>query len=161
MLRAHVETTVSFAGSDTEQRRANVPLDALQQIVRNAVMHRTYQATNAPVRVTWFDDRIEVQSPGGPYGVVDAATFGQPGMTDYRNPNLAGVLGQVGFVERFGVGLPTAQALLRQNGNPPLGTGGHCDLRQRHHPVTGMTPGELARRILHAVGRGALVPGVS
>jgi len=120
VLRAHVETTISFAGSETEERRANVPLEALQQVVRNAVMHRSYEATNAPVRVTWFNDRIEVQSPGGPYGLVDAASFGQPGMTDYRNPNLAGVLAQLGFVQRFGVGLPTAQARLRQNGNPPL-----------------------------------------
>ena len=31
-------------------------------------MHRTYEATNAPVRVSWFNDRIEVLSPGGAYG---------------------------------------------------------------------------------------------
>ncbi len=120
VLRAHVDTSVSFAGPETEERRANVPLEALQQVVRNAVMHRAYEATNAPVRVTWFDDRVEVQSPGGPYGLVDASNFGQPGITDYRNPTLAGVLAQLGFVQRFGVGLQTAQARLRQNGNPPL-----------------------------------------
>lgn len=120
VLRAHVDTRISFVGPDTEERRANVPLEALQQLVRNAVMHRTYEATNAPVRVTWFDDRVEVQSPGGPYGLVDVANFGQPGITDYRNPTLAGVLGQLGFVQRFGVGLQTAQARLQQNGNSPL-----------------------------------------
>lgn len=120
MLRAHVETAVAFVGPDREERRASVPFEALQQIVRNAVMHRTYEATNAPVRVTWFDDRVEVQSPGGPYGLVDASNFGQPGITDYRNPTLAGVLAQLGFVQRFGVGLQTAQARLGQNGNPPL-----------------------------------------
>ncbi len=41
------------------------PLVALQQLVRNAVMHRAYEITNAPVRVTWFRDRVEIQSPGG------------------------------------------------------------------------------------------------
>jgi len=120
VLRSHVDTRISFVGPDREERRANVPLEALQQLVRNAVMHRTYEATNAPVRVTWFDDRVEVQSPGGPYGLVDVANFGQPGITDYRNPTLAGVLGQLGFVQRFGVGLQTAQARLQQNGNSPL-----------------------------------------
>lgn len=120
VLRAHVETAVSFAGPATEERRANVPFEALQQIVRNAVMHRTYEATNSPVRVTWFHDRVEVQSPGGPYGLVDEANFGQPGVTDYRNPTLAGALAQLGFVQRFGVGIQTAQARLRANGNPPL-----------------------------------------
>jgi len=120
VLRAHVDISVSYAGPDVEQRRANVPMEALQQVVRNAVMHRAYEATNSPVRVTWFDDRVEVQSPGGPYGLVDAANFGLPGVTDYRNPTLAGVLGQLGFVQRFGVGLQTAQARLRDNGNAPL-----------------------------------------
>ncbi len=120
VLRAHVETAVAFVGPEREERCASVPFEALQQIVRNAVMHRTYEATNAPVRVTWFDDRVEVQSPGGPYGLVDASNFGQPGITDYRNPTLAGVLAQLGFVQRFGVGLQAAQARLSQNGNPPL-----------------------------------------
>lgn len=67
-----------------------------------------------------FDDRIEVQSPGGPYGLVDASNFGQAGVTDYRNPTIAGVLAQLGFVQRFGVGLQVAQARMAQNGNPPL-----------------------------------------
>lgn len=120
VLRGHVETAVSYAGPETEERRANVPLEALQQVVRNAVMHRTYEATNAPVRVTWFDDRVEVQSPGGPFGLVDDGNFGQPGVTDYRNPTLAGVLAQLGFVQRFGVGIQTAKARLQANGNPPL-----------------------------------------
>lgn len=65
MLRAHVDTAVTLIGPTTEQCRPNVPIEALQQLVRNAVMHRTYEATNAPVRVTSFDDRIEGQSPGG------------------------------------------------------------------------------------------------
>lgn len=119
-LRAHVDTQVSFTGSRTEQRRANIPFEAVQQIVRNVVMHRTYAATNAPARITWFDDRVEVLSPGGPYGLVSIDTFGQPGVTDYRTPTIAGVLAQLGFVQRFGVGIETARARLRTNGNPPL-----------------------------------------
>ena len=67
-------------------------------------MHRTYESTNAPVRVSWFSDRIEILSPGGPFGAVTADTFGQHGITDYRNPNLA--MRTLGFVQRFGVGIP-------------------------------------------------------
>lgn len=119
-LRAHVDTAVSFVGTVTEERRPSVPIEALQQLVRNAVMHRTYEATNAPVRVTWFDDRVEVQSPGGPFGLVDVANFGVPGLTDYRNPTLAGVLAQLGFVQRFGVGIQVAREVLKANGNPAL-----------------------------------------
>lgn len=92
VLRAHIDTEVRFAGAMTEERRASVPFKALQQIVRNAIMHRAYDATNAPVRITWFDDRVEVQSPGGPFGAVTAENFGRPGVTDYRNPTLASAL---------------------------------------------------------------------
>lgn len=83
-------------------------------------MHRSYEATNAPIHVYWFDDRIEVSSPGGPFGAVTEATFGQPGVVDYRNPNLADALRVLGFVQRFGVGIATAERALHENGNPPL-----------------------------------------
>ncbi|HLQ36826.1 MAG TPA: ATP-binding protein, partial [Planctomycetota bacterium] len=58
-------------------------------------------------------------SPGGPFGVVTAANFGQPGVVDYRNPVLAEVMKVLGFVQRFGVGIATARSLLQKNGNPP------------------------------------------
>ena len=58
------------------------PLEALRQITRNAVMLRTYEATNAPIHVYWFGDRIEVMSPGGAFGVVTIERFGEPGLVD-------------------------------------------------------------------------------
>ena len=82
-------------------------------------MHRTYEATNAPIRISWFSDRIEIVSPGGPYGIVNAGNFGQPGITDYRNPHLAEALKVLGYVQRFGVGIASARKLLKENGNPP------------------------------------------
>lgn len=119
-LRAHILTRVDFTSFDREARSTNYPLGALQQIVRNAVMHRQYEATNAPTRVTWLADRIEITSPGGPYGVVTKENFGRPGFTDYRNPNLADAMKVLGFVQKFGVGIATARRLLRDNGQPDL-----------------------------------------
>ncbi len=58
-------------------------MTAIHQIVYNAVMHRTYEETNAPTRVYWYNDRIEITSPGGPYGNVTPENFGKPGITDY------------------------------------------------------------------------------
>lgn len=118
-LSAHNRTAVDIVSADRERRAPLYPMPALQQIVRNAVMHRSYEATNAPVRVTWYDDRIEMQSPGGPYGAVTPENFGQPGVADYRNPSLAEALRVLGFVQRFGVGIATARRELQENGNPP------------------------------------------
>ena len=63
-LAAHNRTAVDFTTGVVEQRTELYPIPALQQITRNAVMHRTYEVTNAPIRVSWFNDRIEVLSPG-------------------------------------------------------------------------------------------------
>lgn len=118
-LATHNRTSIDLTSGPVEKRRQPYPLPALQQLVRNAVLHRTYEATNAPVRVSWYDDRIEIISPGGPFGIVTAENFGLPGVTDYRNPNLAEALRVMGFVQRFGVGIATARQALARNGNPP------------------------------------------
>jgi len=120
-LRATLATAVDFtSGSTVEERRSAYPLVALQQLARNAVMHRTYEHTNAPVRVYWFDDRIEITNPGGPFGSVTQANFGLPGFADYRNPSIAGVLKTLGFAQRFGFGIADARKALAANGNPAL-----------------------------------------
>lgn len=118
-LASHNRTAVDFKGGERERRSQTYPMPALQQIVRNAVMHRSYEATNAPVRVTWYDDRVEITNPGGPFGTVTVENFGRPGISDYRNPNVAEALRVLGFVQRFGVGIATARRELETNGNPP------------------------------------------
>ncbi len=119
-IKSHNRSHVDIRASDREIRSTPYPVVALQQLIRNAVMHRTYENTNAPVRVFWFNDRIEISNPGGPFGVVTAENFGQPGITDYRNPNLADAMKVMGFVQRFGIGIQTARSELGKNGNPPI-----------------------------------------
>ena len=117
-LRGHNPVSVDILSGPTERRSAPYPLPALQQIVYNAVMHRTYEASNAPARVNWFNDRIEVISPGGPYGDIIAANFGRAGLTAYRNPNLADAMKSLGFVQRFGAGIAIARRQLQDAGHP-------------------------------------------
>ncbi len=111
-LEAHNLRSVQFTQVNKEFRAEEYPQIALRQLVRNAFMHRSYEATNAPVRVYWFDDRIEIHNPGGPFGSVTQENFGQPGVTDYRNPNLAEALRALGFVQRFGAGIAIARKAL-------------------------------------------------
>ena len=118
-LAAHNRTAVDITSSPTEIRESTYPLPALQQLTRNALLHRSYEGTNAPTRVYWFDDRIEILSPGGPFGSVTSETFGQPGFTDYRNPVLAEAMRVLGLVQRFGYGIPAARTQLAKAGHPP------------------------------------------
>ena len=118
-MRGQIRTSVEIGSETAEVRRSTYPLDALSEFMRNAVMHRAYEATNTPVHLSWFDDRVEIVSPGGPFGDVDAGSFGEPGVLGYRNPNLAEAMRVCGLVQRFGVGIPMARRALRDNNQPP------------------------------------------
>jgi ATP-dependent DNA helicase RecG len=79
-------------------------------MVMNAIVHRDY-ASNTPTRIAHFIDRIEILNPGGLYGDMRAEDF--PGFTAYRNPVLAEIARNLGFVNRFGRGVPRTQEALR------------------------------------------------
>ncbi|MBF0623895.1 MAG: putative DNA binding domain-containing protein [Magnetococcales bacterium] len=90
---------------------------ALRELFHNAVTHRDYASTS-PIRFYWFRDRIEIQSPGGLFGMVTRETLTR--RNSYRNPVLAEALKTMGYVNRFGYGIQRAEALMKDNGNPPL-----------------------------------------
>lgn len=77
-------------------------------------MHRDYE-TNAPVQFYEYDDRIEIQNPGGLYGKVSPANF--PNVSDYRNPFIAEAMKVLGYVNRFSRGVYRVQKELVENGN--------------------------------------------
>lgn len=119
LLKTNIQTSADFTTGAVEVRTPDYPIVALQQVLRNAILHRTYENTNAPIRLYWFSDRVEVQNPGGPYGQVTKSNFGQPDSSDYRNPNIAAVMKELGYVQRFGVGIALARTEMQKNGNPP------------------------------------------
>lgn len=117
-LKAHNFRRVDLVSGDRERRTETYPLVALRELACNAIMHRTYERTNTPVRVTWFDDRIEIRNPGGPFGAVTEANFGQGSPADYRNPSLAKAMKTLGHAQGCGAGIRTAQRCLREAGHP-------------------------------------------
>lgn len=119
VLRINISTAIDIVAGPVEIRHPDYPMAALQQLARNAILHRNYEGTNAPVRLYWFDDRIEIHNPGGPFGQVTKANFGSPGITDYRNPDVAEAMKVLGYIQKFGVGIQTARRELEANGNPP------------------------------------------
>ena len=91
------------------------PPFSLRELLINAIVHRDY-TSNAPVRVSWFPDRIEILNPGGLFGQVNPNNF--PRINDYRNPLIAEAAKMYGYVERYGIGVRRATELLLKNGNP-------------------------------------------
>ncbi|MFH0938786.1 MAG: ATP-binding protein [Planctomycetota bacterium] len=117
-LKLNIRTAIDLTSQTTEIKTPDYPLESLQQIFRNAILHRTYENTNAPVNIYWFNDRIEIHNPGGPYGQVTKKNFGSIGMYDYRNPNLAAVMKELAYVQHFGVGIEICRRAMKRNGNP-------------------------------------------
>ena len=98
---------------------APYPMKALQELTRNAIIHRAYEGADAPVGVYWYSNRVEIINPGGPYSSV-VGHLGEPGITDYRNPGLADFMKRMGLAKRFGVGIACVRRALQEGGNPPL-----------------------------------------
>ena len=109
--------TESYPVAETpfrERPEIDYPPVAVREILMNAIMHRSYES-NAPVHFYWYEDRIDVQSPGGLYGMASPENF--PRQTDYRNPVIAEAMATLGYVNHFGRGVIRAQEALRRNGN--------------------------------------------
>ena len=117
LLDLNISVRTEVVGARRERQQPDYPVDALRQLAYNAVMHRSYEGTNTPVRVYWYADRVEIANPGGLYGRMTRENFGK-GDTDYRNPLLAEIMHHLGFAQRFGLGVPLARRLLTANGNP-------------------------------------------
>ncbi|MGH7176143.1 MAG: ATP-binding protein [Tepidisphaeraceae bacterium] len=103
------------AGGLRDRAVESYPRVAVRELVMNAVMHRDYAST-APLRITWLDDRLEIQSPGGLYGEASPENF--PRQTSYRNPVVAEALKALGYVNRYGRGVLRAIDELAANESP-------------------------------------------
>ena len=82
------------------------PEPAWIEAIVNAVAHRDYSVKSQPLFVRMFDDRLEVESPGG---VVSPNTVQGLTSGDYshhsRNPRLVRTLYDMGFMRRLGEGI--------------------------------------------------------
>ncbi len=116
LVKGHTHSRLNQQDGFREQAQPDYPIEALRELLVNALIHRNYESSNAPVRLLWFSDRVEVTNPGGPYGQVRIDNFGR--VNDYRNPSLAGAMKTLGYANRFGRGIARVQASLARNGNP-------------------------------------------
>ncbi len=95
-LASSLEGTRPVREGLSERMVADWPAVALHEVFVNAVIHRDYENT-APVTISQFDDRIEVLSPGGLYGMTPEDF---PHAQGYRNPVLTEAARVYGFANR-------------------------------------------------------------
>ncbi|MDD9802994.1 MAG: putative DNA binding domain-containing protein [Deltaproteobacteria bacterium] len=117
LLKRNISTALEIQGS-RHIENPDYPYLALREILHNAVIHRNYENSHTPVRITWLSDHVEIASPGSVYGAVTKQNFAKSNVTSYRNPTIAEAMKNQGFMERFGRGIPIVRQMLAENGNP-------------------------------------------
>lgn len=83
----------------------------------NAVVHADYSQKGAPIRVSFFDDRIEIENPGIllPGLTVDDI---RQGVSKLRNRVVGRVFKELGLIEQWGSGIVRMFAEARTLGIP-------------------------------------------
>lgn len=83
---------------------------AFREAIANALIHRVWDV-DTHIRVSMFDDRVEVVSPGGLPSGITAEEYLSGKLSVLRNRNLANVFYRLGFVEIFGTGITRIKQL--------------------------------------------------
>ena len=87
-----------------------IPEAAFREAIANALIHRVWDV-ESQIKVSMFDDRIEIVSPGGlPSGITEDEYLSGK-LSVLRNRNLANVFYRLGFVEIFGTGITRIKQL--------------------------------------------------
>ena len=104
-LTAHIKVSAvlpkdSWIRVDTPE----VPPNALREAVLNALIHRDYAQWAGSITIAYFDDRVEITSPGLlHFGLTAESLYGSHQSHPW-NPKIAEVLHRRGFIEAWGTG---------------------------------------------------------
>lgn len=91
-------------GAVRRRDRWTHPIEAVREAVVNAVAHADYSQRGAPIRISFFDDRLEVDSPGMlPAGLTVEDL--RRGVSKLRNRVIGRVLHDLGLIEQWGSGI--------------------------------------------------------
>ena len=103
-IKKHINLAYDFDGSLQRKERWQYPIEALRELLLNAVVHRDYKNTSDIV-IKIFDDRILFTSPGRIYGNLTIADLQRDDyVSSIRNKLLAESFYLMGEIEKYGTG---------------------------------------------------------
>jgi len=114
--RQNIRHVVRMVGL-THQETSEYPLEAVRELLVNAVAHRDYNIQGDMIHFNLYSDRVEIHSPGGLPGPVNLGNLLEARFS--RNAVIVQVLSDMGFVERLGYGLDRVVSALRDSGLRP------------------------------------------
>jgi predicted HTH transcriptional regulator len=114
----NTQSYTAFDKTSNKPNQVKYPLRALQEALINAIVHRDYEVP-APIRITVFANRIEIQSPGTLHWGVDKEKFqnGKAG-PKWRNQSFAYLFNKLQLAQSEGQGIPTIIRTMKEEGCP-------------------------------------------
>ena len=91
-----------------------IPEKAFREAIANALVHRQWD-TRAHIRVSMFDDRVEIVSPGGLVHGLTEREYLEGQTSILRNPILGNVFFRLEIIERFGTGVLRIKECYRES----------------------------------------------
>jgi predicted HTH transcriptional regulator len=92
-----------------------LPPVAVREAIINAVVHTDYSQRGGPIRVAFFDDRLEVENPGLlPFGLTVEDM--REGVSRLRNRVIGRVFRELGYIEQWGSGIRRMTAACQDAG---------------------------------------------
>ena len=113
------EEVVKVEGQAQAHRFHNYPYAAIEEVLANAVYHRSYELRNT-IEVNVRLDQIEVLSFPGPLPPVDNEMLQKERITarDYRNRRIGDFLKELQLTEGRSTGFPKIYKAMERNGSP-------------------------------------------
>lgn len=102
------------------------PQTACREALINAIVHRNYAIQGRGIEISIFSDRLEISSPGRLLSTISLEDIKQlKGAHESRNPLIARVLREVGYVREMGEGIRRIFDVMRSNAlaEPEIQTG--------------------------------------
>lgn len=114
------EQIIKHADKAEADRYYNFPYDAIEEVLSNAVYHKSYEL-GSPIEIQLWPDKIEVLSHPGPVPPVNAeilSTYKRIVAREYRNRRIGDFLKELRLTEGRGTGFPTIYSAMESNGSP-------------------------------------------
>jgi len=81
-----------------------IPREAFRESLANAIVNRVWD-TNSSIQIAMYEDRIEINSPGGLPKGISEEEYLYGNISVLRNPIIAGIFYRLDIIERFGTGI--------------------------------------------------------
>ena len=118
-VRRNMKSKTIISDDGLRADKPEYPLRAVREIILNALIHRDYSVhtDRSPIRLVMYEDRLELENPGGLYGRMSLDDLGKVS-ADTRNPYIAGALESMINTENRFSGIPTIRAELKKANLP-------------------------------------------